>query len=666
LVAAAVLAAVTIAYSNHFRNALHFDDFHTIRDNVYIRYLGNIPSFFTDSTTFSVYAANRTWRPLVATSLAIDYWMGGGLESTFYFHLSTFLWFLLQLLLMYGLYRVLLERVRPQPQNVWIAWFAVAWYGLHPAIAETVNYVIQRGDLLSTLGVVAALFIYARFPERRKYGLYLIPFVLGVLAKPPALIFPLILAAYLLLFEESLSLRGFLEALRKSVPATALALVLAKLSSSMTPQSYMPRRLPAGSYLLMQPYVALRYFRSFFLPTHLTVSSDLQVSSSVADPEVLVGFLFLALLLFAIYWTARRPAARPISFGLSWFVLALAPTSLYPLSELENDRRMFFPFVGLVLAVVWAANLLLLRHPLRGPLRWAVVAALAGLLLLCALGTRARNEVWRTDGSLWRDAILKSPASGTANMLYGGVLMDHGDLAAALPYFERALSLLPSQARVEINLGAVLGALNRDAEAEPHFLRALQLDPKQADLYYFYARWLSSRARTGEAVAALNLSLSLSPAFMPSRYLLLQVYLDQGAWSLFESSAQEALKIAPGDPAIRKYLRAELQVFGQVRAAEALARSQPTPENYLQLSTAYHKTGRFVDCILAAQQAVRLRPNFAQAYNNMAAAYASLGQWDQAILAAREALRIQPDSQFARKNLEFALSQKNRPPAAPK
>jgi hypothetical protein len=50
----------------------------------------------------------------------------------------------------------------------------------------------------------------------------------------------------------------------------------------------------------------------------------------------------------------------------------------------------------------------------------------------------------------------------------------------------------------------------------------------------------------------------------------------------------------------------------------------------------------------------------------MAAAYASLGLWDQAILAAREALRIQPDFQFARRNLEFALSQKNRPPAAPK
>ena len=666
VVALAVLAAVTLAYSNHFRNALHFDDFHTIRDNVYIRYLDNIPRFFTDATTFSTYAANRTWRPLVTTSLAIDYWLGGGLKSTFYFHLSTFLWFLVQLLLMCGLCRMLLDRIRPQPQNSWIAWFAAAWYGLHPAIAETVNYVIQRGDLLSTLGVVAALFVYVRFPGRRKHGLYLIPFALGVLAKPPALVFPLLLVAYLLLFEESFSLRGFGAAVRKSVPAAILALVLAKLSSAMTPQSYVSNRGSAGSYLLMQPYVAWRYFRSFFLPTHLTVSSDLQISSSVAEPEVLVGFLFLALLLFAIYWTARRPVARPVSFGLIWFVLALAPTSLYPLSELENDHRMFFPFVGLVLAVVWAGSLLLLRRPLRGPLRWAVAAALVSLVLLCALGTRARNEVWRTDASLWRDAILKSPASGTACMLYGGVLMDHGDFAAALPYFERALSLLPSQARGEINLGTVLGALNRDAEAEPHFLRALQLDPKQAELYFYYARWLNSRARTGEAVAALNQSLSLNPAFMPSRYLLLQVYLEHGLWSLFETSAQEGLKIASGDPTIRNYLRLEQQVFNQVGAAEALARSQPTPENYLQLSTAYHRTGRFAECIGAALQALQLRPNFAPAYNNMAAAYASLGQWDQAILAAREALRIQPDFQFARKNLEFALSQKNRPAAAPK
>jgi hypothetical protein len=315
LVAAAVLGAVTLAYSNHFQNSFFLDDFHTIRDNVYIRYLGNIPRFFTDSTTFSVAPENRSWRPLVTTSLAIDYWLGGGFESAFYFHLSTFLWFLLQLLLMYGLYRLLLERARPQPHNFWIAWFAVAWYGLHPAIAETVNYIIQRGDLLSTLGVVAALFIYARFPARRLHGLYLIPFVLGVLAKPPALIFPLILAAYLLLFEESFSIQGFRAALWKSVPATALALVLAKLSSVMTSASFVPTRQSAYSYLITQPYVAWRYFRSFFLPTRLSADSDLSAFTSLLRPEVLAGFLFLAALLWAVYsgsfWPWRPPRSIP-------------------------------------------------------------------------------------------------------------------------------------------------------------------------------------------------------------------------------------------------------------------------------------------------------------------------------------------------------------------
>jgi len=83
LVAAAVLAAVALTYSNHFQNSFFLDDFHTIRDNVYIRYLGNIPRFFTDSTTFSVAPENRSWRPLVTTSLAIDYWLGGALNPPF-------------------------------------------------------------------------------------------------------------------------------------------------------------------------------------------------------------------------------------------------------------------------------------------------------------------------------------------------------------------------------------------------------------------------------------------------------------------------------------------------------------------------------------------------------------------------------------------------------
>ena len=100
LVLAAVLAAVVLVYLGHFQNGFHFDDSHTVVRNPFIRNLHNIPKFFTDARTFSILPRNRSYRPIVSTSLAIDYWLGCELEL-FYFQLSTFLWFLVQLILIY-------------------------------------------------------------------------------------------------------------------------------------------------------------------------------------------------------------------------------------------------------------------------------------------------------------------------------------------------------------------------------------------------------------------------------------------------------------------------------------------------------------------------------------------------------------------------------------
>jgi hypothetical protein len=65
----AILLAICLAYANSFQNQFHFDDFHTILDNPAIHSLRNVPRFFTDAMTFSVLPANRTYRPVVSTSL---------------------------------------------------------------------------------------------------------------------------------------------------------------------------------------------------------------------------------------------------------------------------------------------------------------------------------------------------------------------------------------------------------------------------------------------------------------------------------------------------------------------------------------------------------------------------------------------------------------------
>lgn len=67
--------------------------------------------------------------------------------------------------------------------------------------AETVNYVTQRAEVYSTLGLIAALLLYIRKPEWRRYGVYLVPFALACLSKPPALVFPALLFLYGWLYE---------------------------------------------------------------------------------------------------------------------------------------------------------------------------------------------------------------------------------------------------------------------------------------------------------------------------------------------------------------------------------------------------------------------------------------------------------------------------------
>ncbi|MGN6180494.1 MAG: hypothetical protein ACTHNW_15005, partial [Mucilaginibacter sp.] len=85
-----MIACCAITYSNHFHNDFHFDDFHTIVNNAYIRDMRNMPLFFKDGSTSSVLPANQSYRPVVTASLAVDYWLGGGYNVVF-FHLTNFL-----------------------------------------------------------------------------------------------------------------------------------------------------------------------------------------------------------------------------------------------------------------------------------------------------------------------------------------------------------------------------------------------------------------------------------------------------------------------------------------------------------------------------------------------------------------------------------------------
>jgi tetratricopeptide (TPR) repeat protein len=652
-IAAAIAAlAVILCYSNHFGSQFHFDDSHTIVQNVYIRSLNNVQKFFTDANTFSTLPANRTWRPVVSTSLAIDYWLGGGLKPL-WFHLSTFLWYLIQLATMFFLFRRILREVENAPWVDYCALLAATWYGLHPAMAETVNYVIQRGDLYSTLAVVASLAIFVRFPRGRKFGWYLIPAVLGMLAKPPAAVFPLILFTWIFLFEENADGRKALVALRRSGFAFLAAGLVMFVEAKMTPRSYAPGIISAHDYIVTQPFVALHYFFSFFLPVTLTADSDLSAFKTVFTPAALAGVVFLGLLACGIWATSRKRMTRPISLGLAWFLIALLPTSLFPLSEVENDHRMFMPFVGLVLAVTWGMALLLRSQPRRRPV--AVAAAAALLLAAYGQGAWRRNRVWSTEETLWKDVTLKSPRNGRGLMNYGLTLMAKGQTAEALDYFLRAARYTPNYYVLDINLGIAYGALGNAREAEPHFMRALHLAPGEGLPGYFYGRWLHQIRRDEEAAAQLGSSIEKNPDYLDARHELMSVYADLGRTKALQALAQNTLARLPQDAMATGFLK--MPPGPSVISAALDQKAANSPETLLNLSLTLNLAGKFRESIRASEQALELRPGYAEAWNNIAAGHEALGEWNEAVAAAAKAVALKPDFQLAKNNLAYSRQQ---------
>ncbi len=666
---AGLLLALFATYSNHFHNAFHFDDFHPITQNPAIRSLANVPRFFTDGRTFSILPSHHSYRPLISASLALDYWLGKGLDPL-WFHISTFFWYLIQLGLMYLLYIRVMQKSGAGNGNIYFAIFAVASYALHPANAETLNYIIQRGDLYSTLGVVAGLVVYCYWPHGRSLGIYLLPVALGSLAKPSALVFPALLFVYVLLFESenhspvtgAFNWFGLRRAVIVCLPAAVACMALAVFESTMTPKTFVAGAASRSQYWLTQPMVALHYFKSFFLPTDLTADTDRPLATSLFGEASVIGLAFLCALLVAARSALRDRETRPIAFGLSWFLISLLPTSLIPLAEPDNDHRMFFPFVGLALAVTWAVRLFLERKRERWASHSIGRAAILGsgfcVLGALAYGAHARNVVWRSEESLWLDVTEKSPHNGRGLMNYGLTQMTKGNIGGAYDYFQRAAVFAPNYPTLEVNLGVAAGALRRDAEAEQHFRRAIALAPQDSQSYFFFGRWLRERARMPEAIAILSRAAELNPSDLDPRYALMTIYAQQFDWAALKRVTDEVLRTAPGEAEARRYSALAQTAPPRVAATGQPAASSPSAESFLSQSLVYCQTGRFEDCAYAAQEALRLRPNYAEAYNNVAAAYQSMGRWDEAIQAAQEAVRLKPDFQLARNNLAYASTQK--------
>ncbi len=658
---ALVIIVTCIVYSNHFYNAFHFDDFHTVENNLYIRNLKNIPLFFKDATTFSTLPSNQAYRPIVTTSLAIDYWLGNG-YNLFYFHLLTFVFYLIQGVLMLLFFRKIFDIAYKNPWNEYIALIAVAWYLLHPAMAETVNYVIARSDTQSTFFVILAFVLYTYSAFCRKTFLYLLPIVLGTLAKPTAVMFAPILFFYIVFFEKNTGIADFFKGnyLKKTInsvvrvlPALVACALLYWWVDRFTPKTWQAGGNSPWLYLITQPFVITYYFGSLFLPIHLSADTDWQLLTNIWDIRFFAGTLFIVTMLTIAVYFSKKASTHPISFGILWFFLALVPSSsIIPLGEVMNDHRMFFPFVGLVMAVVWGVALLLLRYKaFYEKYSTAILSAIVIILIGYGVGTYQRNEVWKTEESLWYDVTVKSPKNYRGLMNYGLAKMTKGEYAIAEKYFTDALAGLPNYATLHINLAVLKEAMGDKVTAETYFKNALLLNNNSADSYFFYSRFLVNQFRYAEAAPLLTKAIEISPAYLLARELLMKVYDNQEQYDKLTQLAESTLQIAPDNAEALRFRESAAKKQNRLGLELEQIKQSPGADKYLALSLSYYQVGQYQKSIDMALEAIKLKADYAEAYNNIGSAYNELKQYDKAIPFLKKALTLKPDFPLAKNNL---------------
>jgi Tfp pilus assembly protein PilF len=664
----AILFLTTLVYSNHFHNTFQFDDNHTIVDNLYIRDLKNIPLFFTDASVTSTNAANVSYRPITTTLTALEYWLAGGLNPL-PFHVTIFSLYLLQIVAMYLLYRKIFSISQPKGLTAdTLSLIGVALYAIHPVSAETVNYIIQQADLIATLCVVLSFVLYTRSSPPRLS--YLAAIVVASLAKPLGCMAAPLFSA--LFFIEGFNKRPLwtfmnlftcsLTALRRALPVWATCIVLVVIIARGTPATFTPGGGSAFNYIISQPFVILDYTRTFFWPTGLNVDTDWRPVASISDHTVLIGALFLATLLAAIVWGLNSPDRLPIAFGLAWYLIALAPTSLVALAEVKNDHRMYFPFVGLTMAVLGGVNLLFGEKLVAAP-RWKRSVAAGGLCVVLAIFctlTFERNKVWFSNKTLWADVAQKSPKNGRGLMNYGLVLMEEGDYQGARELFERALVYNPLYPNLFVNLGIVYGQLNDHVRAEANFKRALELAPTAIDVKFFYARYLLLQ-RDNPAAAqaffdAIPLSFELSTDI---RTFGLELYARTNNIKKLRALIDNTLAIHPAYPHALRYRELLSLNGGQARDLDlsVAALDAQTANELVDLSLKAFQRKNMPLVISLTDSALELDPKNALAYNNKAAALMDLKEWKQAKVAAEKAVQLSPKLQIARNNLNQILKE---------
>jgi protein O-mannosyl-transferase len=629
--ALAILTVITF-WSLKDCGFINLDDTTYVYENAYVQSGLNWNSI-GQAFSSELVGKSSNWHPLTWLSLMLDYQIFG--LNPFGYHLINLLFHVMNTILLFLIFLRMTKKL-------WPSAFVAALFAIHPLHVESVAWIAERKDVLSTFFFMLTLGAYSYYvehPRLRRYFFVLLFFILGLMAKPMLVTLPFVLLLLdywpLQRFQEIKPDHKVQTEVFKSVtsdkqkkkskkkPAVKETLevkksasseykwsliyplfwekvplfVLAILSSIVT---YIAQQkggavqsieaLPLGVRIGNAFISYIAYIGKMIWPSNLAVFYP--YPGLLVPWQVFGSVILLIAVTLLVIWRAKR--SPYLATGWLWYIGALVPVIgiVQVGSQAMADRYTYIPLIGISVLMIWGISDLARIWRFPGSLLSGFSVMVVTILIIISWKQAA---LWQNDIILFEHALKVTSGNYLAHNNLGIALYKIGKNEEALFHHEEALRINPASFKAHFNMANILAFQGKRAEAIYHYEEAIKL----------HRNYLNAHRNLGTALA------------LDGRF----------------------------KEAIEHYKKA-IEIDG----------SDPT--TYYNLGMAFAANEQADEAINQFKKALNIKPDFPEVYNDMGKVFAMHGRIDEAMGCFRKALLLKPNFSAARHNLDTAMKSK--------
>jgi tetratricopeptide (TPR) repeat protein len=454
---------------------------------------------------------------------------------------------------------------RKMTGSLWPSAFIAAAFAIHPMHVESVAWIAERKDVLSTFFLLLTLAAYVSYVKRSglvRYLLTMLLFALGLLAKPMLVTLP-----FLLLLLDYWPLNRLMAQAPilgsrkgKSVPpahkqSTSRCLiekipflVLSAVSSIIT---FLTQK--AGGIVFDAKTVPLadrvgnaflsyaRYIGKLFWPQNLAVFYPFDADSFTFWRVAMCVLLLIVISILVISFGRNR---KYLPVGWFWFIGTLVPViGLVKFTGSSYaDRFTYVPYIGLFIMIAWGLPELLSKWPQR-----KIALGLSMIIALTILGICTHRQVsfWNNSFTLFSRAIEVTQNNYVAYNGRGIVYNSISRFQDAIEDYKRAVRINPDYSEAYYNLGIACGELDRHQEAMESFKQAIRIKPNLAEAYYNLGIIYGKLGRHQEAIESFKQAIKIKPDYAEAHCILGAAYGELGRYQDAIEPYKQAIRIKP-------------------------------------------------------------------------------------------------------------------------